>query len=250
MLAFLEPAQAARMRDRFLPETPGPLVGLHVLNTGHGAIFADRWPDPRAVLADSAGNYQLRGEPEALSPEDLRARLHGFVAASDAFEPVLRAAFPSLTVWSRVILELPSGKPSTPAVAADVRMLTPDDAHHLWALSPALAWIADTWGGPPTLAASGCAYGAFVGDGLVSVAGTFFMGDAYEDIGVVTEAGFRRRGLSAACAAALCHDIIRRGRRPSWSTSPDNTGSLAVACKLGFVQDREDRLFVVGRTPP
>ena len=72
----------------------------------------------------------------------------------------------------------------------------------------------------------------------------------YEDIGVVTERDYRGQGLSAACAAALCDDIRARGRRPSWSTAPENHASLRVAEKLGFVVQRHDRLLVVGQNVP
>ena len=60
--------QTATLRERFLPERPGPLVGMHVIQTGHGRCLADRWPDPRAVLADAAQNYTLLGDPYALAP--------------------------------------------------------------------------------------------------------------------------------------------------------------------------------------
>jgi RimJ/RimL family protein N-acetyltransferase len=39
--------------------------------------------------------------------------------------------------------------------------------------------------------------------------------------------------------------VRRRGRVPSWTTSPDNTASLGVAAKLGFTLQRRDRLLVV-----
>ena len=38
------------------------------------------------------------------------------------------------------------------------------------------------------------------------------------------------------------------GRRPSWTTSPDNAGSLGVARRLGFRQVREVVSYLV-RTP-
>jgi RimJ/RimL family protein N-acetyltransferase len=34
---------------------------------------------------------------------------------------------------------------------------------------------------------------------------------------------------------------------PSWSTAPNNTGSLRVADKLGFVKQRDDVLYVAGK---
>ncbi len=85
---------------------------------------------------------------------------------------------------------------------------------------------------------------------LASVACTFYQGAGYEDIGVATEPEYRGLGLSVACATGLCDDIRARGRTPSWSTSPDNAASLRVAEKLGFVLDRRDVLYVVGRSVP
>ena len=55
----------------------------------------------------------------------------------------------------------------------------------------------------------------------------------------------RRQGLSTACAAGLCADAIGRGRIPSWTTTPDNLGSLGVARRLGFRHVRDDLLYLV-----
>jgi predicted GNAT family acetyltransferase len=62
---------------------------------------------------------------------------------------------------------------------------------------------------------------------------------------VVTDPGFRSRGLSTRCAAAVAADVRARGLVPTWTTSPDNTASLAVATRLGFVRHREDVLYAV-----
>jgi len=48
------------------------------------------------LLADSAGNDELLGDPAALPPADVRSHVQGFVATADAFEPVPRAACPKL----------------------------------------------------------------------------------------------------------------------------------------------------------
>jgi RimJ/RimL family protein N-acetyltransferase len=236
----------ATLRDWFLPDRPGPLVGLHVIHTGNGAGWVDRWPNPRAILTATAGNYALAGDPDALQPIDLQSRIEGFVEAPERFVPLLRAAFSHMHVWDRVILDLQAPPQFTLPRDQLVRRLGPADTYHLWGLSPAAAWVAKTWGGPPGLAASGCAWGAFANGWLVSVAGTFFMGQGYEEIGVVTEPEFRGQGLGVACAGALCEEIQGRGRRPSWTTSPDNVASLRVAEKLGFTVRRRDYLYVVG----
>ena len=249
-MILLTPNQTATLRDCFLPDRPGPLVGLHVIHTGNGACFVDRWPEPRAIITDTAGNYALAGDPDALQPDELQRRIAGFVDAPEPFVPLLRAAFTDVTVWERVILDL-EARPSVAAPSGFLlRRLGAADAYHLWGLSPGSAWISKTWGGPPGLAASGYAWGAFSEARLVSVACPFFVGAGYKDLGVVTEPEFRGRGLSVACAGAVCGDILDRGRRPSWTTATDNLASLRVAEKLGFVHQRRDRLYVVGIPVP
>ena len=250
-MILLTPEQTTSLKNWFLPEIPGPLmIGLHVIQTGNGACLADRWPDPRALLVETAGNYTLLGEGQALSPEDLRPHIAGFVDTSEDFVPLLKAAFPKGKKWSRVIFEQQA--PPNPTSSRDylLRRLGSSDTYHLWGLSPKSNWVSKTWGGPAALAASGLAWGAFVADQLASVSCTFFVGEKYEDIGVVTEPQFQGLGLSTACAGALCADIHTRGRQPSWTTSPDNIASIRVAEKLGFVLQRHDHLYVAGISIP
>ncbi|MDQ4092294.1 MAG: GNAT family N-acetyltransferase [Actinomycetota bacterium] len=206
----------------------------------------DRWPNPRTVLAQIAGNVSLRGNPDYLS--ELDEPMTGFIEASESFVAVLRGLDPGLHVWDRVVLELSGPTPRLPQPAATVRRLTAADADAAASLSEEIRWIAATLGGPVELARSELACGAFVASRLVSVAVPFYLGEHYEDVGVVTEQAFRRRGLSTACAAAVAADIQARGRRASWTTSPDNTGSLGVAARLGFRPVREDVLYLL-RTP-
>ncbi len=135
-MLLLSPEQAATLKNWFLPERPGPLIGLHVLQTGHGVCYADRWPHPRALLSDTAGNISLAGDPNGLQPDDLRAHVTGFVEAPAHFVPLLRATFPTLIVWERVVYDL-AGKPHyTLPNNYPVRRLTSGDAHALAAISP------------------------------------------------------------------------------------------------------------------
>lgn len=243
----LAPEQTASLKNWFLPERPGPLIGSHVIHTGNGACFVDRWPMPQVVLVETAGNYTLLGEAQALTPADLQPHIKGFVETSEAFVPLLKAAFPDeVRTWQRVVFAQPEAPSRAAASPHSVRRLEASDAHHLSGLTSESDWISKTWGGPDGLAASGFAWAAFVDGQLASVACTFFLGETYEEIGVVTEPGFRGLGLSTTCARALCGDIWARGHRPSWTTSPDNTASIRVAQKLGFTVQRNDLLYVVG----
>ncbi len=250
----LDPSQYEKVSHLFRMERPGPLVGQHVLQTahqgGHGAIFVDRVPHPRAVLARSADNWTLVGDPGAVEPGALSRIVTGMIDAAQVFQPLLERAFSDLRIWHRVILEL-RREPTTPALEGfEVRPLRAGDAARVAALTSELVWIADTWNGPQGLASTSGAWGAFSKGELTSVAAPFFVGARYEDIGIVTEPAFRGRSLSGACAGQLAQQIRARGRTPSWSTAPDNTASLRVAQKLGFELVRHDLLYVTGQTIP
>jgi RimJ/RimL family protein N-acetyltransferase len=242
--------QLASLRHWFLPDRPGPQIGLHLLNGGHGTAWADRWPGPQALYVETGKNGSLAGDPHALTPEMIREVVVGFVEAPPAFVPLLHETFPDLVVWDRVIYDLPTAPTYTLPTDFSVRRLTSADADHLAALSEESFWISKTWGSAAGLAVSGFAWGAFAGDELAAVANIFFVGDRYEELGVVTEPAFRRQGLSVACSGTLCEDIRRRGRIPSWTTSPDNIASIRVAQKLGFCWVRADYLYVVGIPVP
>ncbi len=237
------------LRDLF-PDRPGPLAGQHVIRTGLGRCLVDRWPAPRVAIARVAYDVQLAGQVERLDDDVLRDLTSiGFIDAPPPFRATVARVCPDAVRWSRVIATLESTDPP-PRAPATIRRLGPVDAPALGDLGDEIEWISDSLGGPLRAAQSGLAFGAFVGTELASVALPYHLGAAHEDIGVVTEAGFRGRGLSPACAAHVADDVRSRGRTPSWSTSPDNLASLAVARKLGARKDRDDVLWVTGMEPP
>ena len=238
------------LRGWFLPERPGPLVGMHVIQTSHGRCWVDRWPNPRAVLVETGQNYSLLGDPDALTPDSLRPHVVGFVEAQERFVPLLRETFDNMVDWGRVIFSMRDEPRYVVPRGFVIRRLRPDDEHHLEGLSPAANWVYKTWYGAAAAAASCHFWGAFSGEGLVSVACTFFLGERFEELGVATEPEFGGLGLSAACSARLCEDIRARGRTPSWTTSPENAASVRVAEKLGFTFARNDHLYVIGIDVP
>jgi RimJ/RimL family protein N-acetyltransferase len=243
----LRPDQREAGRGLFLPDRPGPQTGLHVIQTGLGQLHVDRWPEPRVAAAIAGEDLQLAGDAASIDARDLRSLRfeHGTVDAPEPFVTHLESAFPGLWRWPRLIARLDGGKAVTPA-GIEIRRLGRDDARAVGGLHEDIDWISQTWGGPEGMAGSGLAFGAFAGKRLVSVAVAFTLGERYDDIGVVTEEPFRRRGINAACVARVVDDVARRGRRACWSTSPDNTGSLAVAARFGARKHRDDVLYMVG----
>jgi len=252
-------------------EAPGSdAIAGHLLATGHGRVWVDRWPGARVVAVEVADNWLVRGDPDAAAGAGLADVVQGFVDAPPEFEPLLSSAADRFDTWDRVIMAMdlrPGGPasdtplppsalppsalpPSSQPSGAEVRLLHSGDAGAVAALDPDLSWIAKTWGGPEGMASSGMAWGAFVGRRLASVACTFFQGQRHEDIGVVTEPEFRRRGLSAAASARWCLDVQARGRLPTWTTTPDNLGSLGTARRLGFRHVRDGVIYLVGIGPP
>lgn len=254
----LGPVHWPELRGHFLPDQPGPLIGLHAIHTGCGACWVDRWPQARATLVFTGGNLTCCGDPDAMSARDLagivQRLLHDWERVFIEVRPELAARFrkalPELLLWPRAILvrAVEHDVPCPPD--AEVRRLIRADTSALGTLGDDIRWISDTHGGAGGMAESETAWGAFVNGRLVAAAVPFFVGDRYEDIGVVTEAAFRGRGLSPACAARVIADIRARGRTASWSTSPENTASLRVAEKLGFVKQRDDVLYVAGKPLP
>jgi RimJ/RimL family protein N-acetyltransferase len=242
----ITPEQLAALRPWFRPERQH-IISLHILNTGNGQCFVDRWPEPQVLLSRIERLYSLSGDPDALAPGSLREHLDGLVHTSSRFLPIIKTVFPDVHGIDRVMLELQENPSCSVPPGAALRRLSAEDAADLAALPPDLGWISSTWGGPQGLAASGFAWGAYNDGKLVSLAGTFLVGDEIEDIGVVTVAGHRGRGLAALCASALCQDIHERGRRASWNTSTDNPASLRVAEKLGFKVHGPDVLYILGQ---
>jgi predicted GNAT family acetyltransferase len=170
--------------------------------------------------------------------------------ASLDFEPLLRETFSTVQIWKRLVYNLEQAPVISRSGGFFLRRLSAADRPSLENLSPPNRWIWNTWQDAAALAASGFAWGAFRGDRLASLACSFFVGDDYEDIGVVTENEFRAQGLSTACTAQLCLDIQARSRTPCWTTSTTNRASQRVAEKTGFTIAREDFLFVINTEIP
>ena len=183
-MLLLTSTQTASLQHWFLPERSGALVGPHVLETGNGACWVDRWPAPQAVLVKISVNHTLVGDVHAVTSSDLQPHINGYVETSETFLPLLRATFADVHLTPRIVLVQTGAAREVQSLDYPLRRLVAADTSHLESLDPKLAWICKSWGGPYGLASSGCSWGIFVDDQLAAVACTFFLGKTYEDIGI------------------------------------------------------------------
>ncbi|MFD9409849.1 GNAT family N-acetyltransferase [Streptomyces sp. NPDC059989] len=239
--------------SRWFPTgSPGPgALAEHVLTTGAGHWWADRPDRPRVLAVSCADHVLLRGDPSVLAPDALARFADQYVETSARFWPALGSAFERVVPWDRMLYvhqaQAPVSRPRTPR-GVTVRRLTPADVPALADLPSGHAWIHASWGGPAGLAASGHGWAAFgKGGRVLSVACTYFLGSAYEDIAVVTAPDRRRECLALACVAGLTADVQARGHIASWCCSRDNRAGRLLAWTAGFRLTREYVHHATGR---
>ena len=62
----------------------------------------------------------------------------------------------------------------------------------------------------------------------------FDMANTFADIGVLTRADCRGKGLGAAVVAAVCPRLMRAGLEPLYRCDEDNVGSVRLSASMGF----------------
>ncbi|MCX5206189.1 GNAT family N-acetyltransferase [Streptomyces sp. NBC_00237] len=232
---------------------PGPTsIGEHALATGKGRWWADRSTDPQALAVSVAGHVLLRGNPGALTPDDLAPFSGAYVDAPARFLPLLGTAFPRLCPWERMVwTQQTAPAPAVLPRGVRVRRLETADTDALAALGARSAWIHASWGGALGLCASGRGWAAVDRDGTVlTVACSYFGGKRYEDVAALTTPDYRRHRLALACVTAVCADIRTRGRTPAWNCSTLNKPSRLLAWSAGFRLVHEYVHYATGAFAP
>jgi RimJ/RimL family protein N-acetyltransferase len=72
------------------------------------------------------------------------------------------------------------------------------------------------------------------------------LGKTRAEIGAITNESYRGRGYAPIACAFLIEACQQRGYQAYWSCDADNTASMRVAQKLGFLQIRPYQIFAYG----
>ncbi|MFJ9610436.1 GNAT family N-acetyltransferase [Kitasatospora sp. NPDC101176] len=243
--------------DWFTPEQPGASVlPGHVGRSAHGGWWADDPDTVRALLVHCGPERLLHGDPGHLDPSVLARYGRGQFHAPDRFLPLLGRTFSHITPWIRVLhVHTEQARPVSRNTAAWVRPLNSADETHLdrfarrafSANRPGLPhWVAETWGGHRALAASGFAWGAFLGPYLASLACGYLAGRNHLDIAVATDPAFQRLDLALACVRAATTAARAQGLVPTWSAPRSNHASRALAGAAGFRPVRQEVVYWAG----
>ncbi len=98
--------------------------------------------------------------------------------------------------------------------------------------------ISANWGDYATFDAHGSGQALLIDGQIASAAYTCGASRRQANVGIVTAEGQRGRGLATLTCAALIDHLTARGVQPTWCSDAINTASVALARKLGFVEDK------------
>lgn len=211
-----------------------------MLLSGACEVIGDTEGGHYVVWSVEAGVAAVVGQPAAadLQAAASQAGIMDVLCPEAAREHVAGA----LTGWQpqQALIHTLSGPPAHKGAArADVRLLDGDEDVALAHLPAELRdEFARARRHPPLIA-------AFVEDRPVSFAYVPWQTETLCDLSIDTAPGYRRRGLAAAVSARLVDEVRRLGKEPVWGALADNTASLALARRLGFMP--VDRLAVFSR---
>ncbi len=231
----------------WIGERPETVIVVAALRSGAGRLCIDGEPAaPSAVLIESA---LIPGEPQGFGEGGALLRL---LAATDGWTCVETSDDLAVEIeeefahrWGLapsvidVIHELTD--PATVHEHPLVRQLTPTEALELPTEDDDL--LPDR-----RLVAASAEHGHFfaaIDDGvIVGQGGSLAAGLVFADVGIHVAGARRRQGVATACASRACQAVQNDGLTPVWGTSSENTASLAVARKLGFVETTRLKFLV------
>jgi GNAT superfamily N-acetyltransferase len=223
-----------------------------------------RWVETRALLlsgrcrvftgSDPAAGFMVRGDREPLicvvgRPEAaaVREAARGTDPERRVLAPLssaeyLRGILPDWRVATATVHRLGPDAGPFPQPASDLRLVEPGAERERIATRLPAGLREELTRLPPEAAMA-----VAVADGEpAAVCYAAWETETLWDLSIDTLEPFRRRGLAARLSAFLIAQMRERGKEPVWGAEDDNTASLRLAAKLGFVP--VDRLVLLA--PP
>ena len=102
--------------------------------------------------------------------------------------------------------------------------------------------LAEFWGGIDRFMTHGLGYAVLHGDEVASRCHTVLRGDGEAEISIETREPYRRQGLATLAVCAFIEGCLQKGLKPEWSCWSNNSASIALAHKLGFVPKADVRI--------
>ena len=270
-IAFPLPSDACdRVRPLFA-ETPANRAVLFAPLDGYnpGHVFVDDLEHPRSacvVLGYPAytGDIFLGGDStdaafnaavgdllaDEVIPSMLADQGEGnlmFFSTTEAWQNTLDSVLSAYKVQRlvRTIFSLDRERFQTDH--ADWRERVPDGYRVLRAdreLARQIPGAAELWGSLDSFMARGFGFCVLHGEAMVSRCQPVFIGDGRAELGVGTNADYRRRGLATLAGCACIEHCLDLGLKPEWGCFY-NEASGALARRLGFVQQPDLKVHYV-----
>lgn len=237
-----------------LPDLPENCSALFLSTLETGVVLADNIDTPKLLAITyrtvPPPMYFLYGEPDQyiiikrflkslhtdtdlVIPNNMQSRIGKFWPIRFSVPIVFYAAQES---WRPVPIqdrEPDSISENIPETC--FRMLTLKDAPLLAKYFAHDSWLWEFVMTPEHLLEKGQVAAAFIGQDPACVAVTLAYSERYMEMGVVTRAEYRGRGLALDCCRLLGKEQYElSGRLPCWRTQAKNIGSVKVAKGLGL----------------
>jgi GNAT superfamily N-acetyltransferase len=223
-------------------------AGLRGINPAR--IFVDDPGRPTAALMTRTYEYFVGGTLDTSIAEFIRdaplealvwGDFYGFVAVNAPWNDQLRTLHPELETIGRRSFRF---DPERIGIVRGWAERVPDGLT-LVLLTAELAEMADRempeiigllWSGYEGFAEHG--FGALVLDGDRPVATTYAVavGGGEANVGVMTVADYRRRGLATLCSQACIEMAYERGLVATWDCDEPNVASAELALMIGFTE--------------
>lgn len=90
---------------------------------------------------------------------------------------------------------------------------------------------------------NGVAHFVTLGQDIVSVCSSPYVGGGYAEIDIITVEEHRRKGLATSVGVQFIKECMSRGLTPNWCCHADNKSSLDMALQLGFELHDEHPMY-------